>query len=298
MNRRKIILVLLICLSAMGLRVLAQNSPVVGGDDAALRAYIERFVNSTGLSQPFTVNIGALPAGLPFEIPVPPNVRVLGSITRTAEGKQAYEIAMDGSTPAEVLAFYNQAFSVNGWSVIQADDTTAGGFSTTAGTLGRYCLNGTEASILVDATSPEPGKNLVNIIVRVPVGELYECEAMLVPAGDDPYAVLAGVSLGTPDGVTIVNNTNDGLSYYHSSSNTASKGAVIRSDLPAAQIATGYNDQITKLNWTSVMSESGNNFAISTWTRTAENGKTWKLTFMLSAAQNAGVYNALLYVED
>lgn len=290
--RRNLIFIILFMITAAGITALAQENIVIGGDDAALRAFIARYV---GAGQPVTVNIAALPDGLPFQLPLPPNVRLLGSVTRpSGTGGQFYEISMDGSTPAEVLKFYVETLGGAGWQVIQADDTTTGGFSTALNSYGRFCLSDNSASVVVNAYTSGGQPNVVAVNIQTP-GEAYQCQAVTGLPPDDPYKRIP--SLTVPEGVTLLNNIN-GLSYASpQGKSSASSPALLQSSQPLADIMVAYNSQLAGAGWTQVSAETGTTFALSVWAIPGDDGKTWKGTLMMVATDQAGVYNALIYVE-
>src|SRR5437868_874952 len=72
-----------------------------------------------------TVTIGSLPPGLPLDVPVPPGGQVLGTIVRSSgppdqtppASGDSVSIYLDAPGElSELLAFYEQSFTAQGWS--------------------------------------------------------------------------------------------------------------------------------------------------------------------------------------
>ena len=90
---------------------------VIGGDEAALREFIGRTLDypSPEATDGVTVLIGALPEGLPLELPIPEGSRVIGSTIRGSE-MEGTEIILDVDMPPEgVLGFYQEQLLQAGW---------------------------------------------------------------------------------------------------------------------------------------------------------------------------------------
>ncbi|MCU0511390.1 MAG: hypothetical protein MUE40_02355 [Anaerolineae bacterium] len=302
MGRRRIVgllvallLVLLAMAPGSGGRALAQDGAVIGGDDAALRTYLARLARAVGGPLSVSVYVAQLPPELPFALPLPPAVRLVGSITRpSSEGRTFYEIALDGSTPGDVMTFYRDALTAAGWTVIQSDATTSGGFDPTASAFGSFCLNNTEANITLDAFAAGTQTNIITLNVQIPA-DSFQCQAVIAPITVDPYRLIPMLAL--PPGVALQNNTS-GLSFYTPEAPVASAPATLSSERPLAEIAADYNLQLQAAGWTQVSAEAGGTFALSLWTLPDTEGGTWQGRFLLMAAGTPGQYHALLYIQQ
>ncbi len=93
----------------------AREEPESGERLAALEALIERLTSypdpSGGLRR-VRLLPGELPSGLPFEIPLPPEARVIGSAVGEADGTILLDVPQ---SPEEVEAFYARELAARGW---------------------------------------------------------------------------------------------------------------------------------------------------------------------------------------
>lgn len=292
-------LLLLIGLIVRG--VLAQEtSSVTGGDDAALRAFIARYVGGGGPA-PVNVVVGGLP-NLGFNIPVPPGTTMVGTIIRpdaAVANLNFYEILLENViAPTDVLAFYKQALAAEGWTLIYEDNSSSGGFVESAFVAGSFCRNGLEANLSFDAISnPQlPGKTLITLRIQTPADE-YQCLTPDQSVVDITFTLIP--PLRVPEEVTLISNTGGGLSYYAADARSTSVTAIMNATLPLAQLAEAYNTQLVEAGWVQVTNDITERSAFSTWTITASDNSAWHGAFLLLAdTVTPGQFNAMVWVEE
>jgi hypothetical protein len=282
--------------------VLAQEFVTVsGGDDAALRAFIARYVGA-GTITPVTVAVGDLPE-LAFAIPTPPATTIIGTVARQDGANPDliyYEILLENAiAPKEVLAFYKQALTDAGWSLIfEEDSSTTGGFTEFSLAAGNFCLNTAEANLAFDAsTNPQmPGKTLINVRVQTPA-DAYQCQSLDQPVVDITFTLIPPLRI--PEGVTVMSNISGGLSYYAADGRSTSVMAVLTATLPLAQLAEAYNTQLATVGWVQTSNNLTDRSAFSTWAITASDGSLWQGGFLLLAdTTTPGQFNAMVWVEE
>ena len=145
-----LLLTIILLLSGCGSKCVDQPTGFqkLAGDEALCGTLAHRLLarRSGGDPAPHEVEIlvAQLPEDLGAEIPMPDHARVIGSLVRGQEGT---EIVLDApQTPAQVLAFYEQAMTANGW--IAFAYPVEGGFVPGMGRTGLTFCSQTDNSVL------------------------------------------------------------------------------------------------------------------------------------------------------
>jgi hypothetical protein len=262
--------------------VAAQNAgtQVIGGDESALRELLSRaFVTYPSYTdQETAVYVGRLPEDLPFELTLPDNIRVIGSIDRGDMG--AIEIILDSKqSPEAAVQFFSDRLSGDDWRVI--DPFPGGGFTTGASDTAFYCSTTSDLMINVSAFEYDAG---TDIRVYVTPGGSYACDEAANPGGSqEPFELLP--QLHTPAGVELLQGGSSGGG-GGPGFQTFSTQAYLQSDLPLDEIVTAYNAQLEAVGWHLVGQESADKLAWSGWTIEAEN-RVWGGTLTFTASPTA-----------
>jgi hypothetical protein len=152
-----------------------------GADDPALaRALAERLL-TLDHRWPVTLYPGSLPPGTPFEVPLPPGGRLLGSMVAPQPSAPAFpaggelRIVLDApGQPRGALNFYERALPMEGWSIVgrsrgqnpvRADEPAYGSF----------CKAGVVPMLDVVATAMFDGRAGVRLSARF--GGAGPCDA-------------------------------------------------------------------------------------------------------------------------
>ncbi len=268
---------------------------VVGGNDAALRAFIARYLGSSGA---FSVMIGALPIDLPFPVSTPADAIVYSTIIRYGEAGAAnsYDIMYDTDETAQgVLDFYKKLYGTSDWTVMNESLTAPSGFNSDSNGYMSFCYQQGAATLNVNTSDAVSTPNAVSLNIQVP-GDPYLCAPTQAPASDPMYTLIP--SLALPQGVTVAANMGGGFSYYRPNGRSNSVSAILDSARPLAEIANDYNAQLTVKGWTPVSSENSARAALSTWTLNDDTGKMWSGTLLIVADKDANRYNAVIYIEE
>jgi len=259
---RGLILVLLIGVSLVDPAVRAQTPD----DPAALRALAERL-----LSQPFglqgndpmtTLTVGQAPPDLPFALPVPPGVTVVGGVARRSGGTPAnWEVVLDApGVPDDLLALYRQAFTGGGglgWITFPQVSGQRGFLATAIPGVGAtFCQRSTNLSASVSVTPAMPANDL-----RVRVNT--NASACGNPGGDTIIQALYRLPPLAPPAEVMVQNIVSGSG---GSDRRIQTTATARTTLSAADIEADYAGQLAATGWTRVAGAADGPLAWSTWT--------------------------------
>jgi hypothetical protein len=245
---------------------------IIGGDEAALREFISRQVTYPGAeADHITVYLGTLPPELPYELPLPDAVRVIGSVQQTND--EVLQVIEETSlTPDEVQTFYAEALPAAGWQL--ADGPNYGGGFVSDDFSAMYC-QGEEVFLSFSTGELPDGKTDVRIYIQSSQ-EYSPCAPGQEQYGD-PIADLIP-ALKNPPGTRMSSSGGGGGSSGSDSYNETH----LEGDISAPDAAAYYNDQLTAAGWTLVESGSADGLGWSTWTFTDADGDAWMGTLLVS----------------
>src|SRR5262249_30793020 len=206
---------------------------VIGGDEASLRKMAAALGGGPGYgNQKVTVYVAALPDSLPFDLPLPDQTQIIGSVDRGALG--GVDIMLDvPSMPDAVSDFYSKALVTPDWSNV-AQNMGTGGFVSQLSTSSQYCYANGKASLSIVAQAQGADSKTSDTHIYVYGADNTSlCQGGVTEGGykfaDDPYSLLP--QLTTPDGVEIVPNyAGGGGGGGPSGLRAASTSVVLKSD--------------------------------------------------------------------
>jgi hypothetical protein len=272
--------------------VAAQNvgTQVIGGDEDALRELVSRAFTAFPVysDQETSIYVGSLPDDLPFDLPLPDDIRVIGSIDRGDMG--AVEIILDSSQqPESIVAFFADTLAGNDWTVVNT--FPGGGFTTGASDTAFYCSPEQDVMVNVSAFGYSSGSD---IRLYVNPGESYVCDGAAESMGfQEPYSLLP--QLQTPEGVKLLQGGGSGGGGGPGFQSTSTQ-AYLESDLSIGEIAAAYNEQLEAAGWIMIDEESAGKLAWSGWTIEGEE-KVWDGTLTITASPTAdNQYSAVLTI--
>lgn len=245
----------------------SDEGEVVGGDEAALREFIGRALtyHYPGGTGGTTVLVGGLPENLGFELPVPENSQVIGSIVRgTMEG--GTEIILDVDlAPEDALTFYREQLLQAGWEEQTQQAYGGGGFVSGSWPSTTFCLGENEAVIFLSAYAL-PG---LPTELRLNIQQEAEYSPCLPqPEGMDEASGLIPV-LESPLGSLIQSgggSSGDGM---------AETTAVLKAELSPGTLARRYADQLVEAGWKPLAKHEEPELAWSFWSIADAEGQDW-----------------------
>ncbi len=268
-----------------GVRVGVENARAQQPDDPALlRELAERllsppFPGPGGESTRSRLLPGALPTDLPFELPLPPGSRLVGSSVRPSfargpgisDGGQSITVIMDVSLPVtEVLSFYERALSERGWSAPPfGGGRGPGGFLPSFGfsSSAPYCRGAQGPFLTVNVSSPATGPSDVRVNVESGFGG--PCEGPPGPGrfvGPPPEFDLLP-SLTAPAGVQIQPTGGGG-----GGPGNFSSAAIADTGMSVTDLEAHYARQLEAVGWRRQTGRTDGPLAWSIWTPPAAAG--------------------------
>jgi hypothetical protein len=244
----------------------SSESEVVGGDEAALREFIGRALtyHYPGATGGTTVFVGGLPEDLGFELPVPEDSRVIGSIVRgTMEG--GTEIILDVNlAPEDAFTFYREQLLQAGWEE-QTPQAYGGGFVSGSSLGTTFCLNENDAVIFLSAYAPPslPTELRLNIQQEAQYSACLAQEmGMDEASGLIPSLVSPMDSLIQSGG----GSSGDGM---------AETSAVLKTELSMGALAQQYAPQLVEAGWKPLAQDEEPELAWSSWSIADAEGQEW-----------------------
>jgi len=242
------------------------ESEVVGGDEAALREFIGRALtyHYPGATGGTTVLVGGLPENLGFDLPVPEDSRVIGSIVRgTMEG--GTEIILDVDlAPAEAIVFYREQLLEAGWEE-QTQQAYGGGFVSGSSPSTPFCLGENEAVIFLSAYAPPSLPTEIRLNIQQ---EAQYSACLAQPMGMDEASGLIPSLVSPPDSLIQSGGGSSG-------EGMAETSAVLRTELSTGALAQQYSTQLMEAGWKPLAQDEESELAWSFWSIADAEGQDW-----------------------
>ncbi len=238
---------------------------VVGGDEESLRKFIGRALTSypyPGAEEGDTrVMIDLLPEDLPFELPIPENSRIIGSIVR-GDPTSARIILDVPLNSEEVINFYQDALIEDGWMV----SLEHAGFVYELWQSQTFCYNDDEVVLYVSAVEipDEPTDVVINI--HSP-SQYSPCDPEGMHLMDELYGLIP--TLKPPPGALFQKGRSS------SGQDEASVTATLIIDLTAEDLANHYGVQLSEEGWTPGERDTSEQVSWSSWTIKYGDGDEW-----------------------
>lgn len=244
----------------------SDESDVVGGDEAALREFIGRALtyHYPGVTGGTTVLVGGLPENIGFDIPLPENSRVIGSIVRgMMEG--GTEIILDVDlAPEEAIVFYREQLLEAGWEE-QTQQAYGGGFVSGSSPGTTFCLNENDAVIFLSAYAPPSLPTELRLNIQQ---EAQYSACLAQPMGMDEASQLIPSLVSPPDSLIQSGGGSSG-------EGMAETSAVLRTDLSTGALAQQYAAQLMEAGWTPLAQDEEPELAWSFWSDEDTEGQDW-----------------------
>lgn len=266
------------------------RAAVVGGDEAALREFPAQTTGAHGLMGETTVYVAQLPP-LELELPIPPDARIVGSIVR---GTTGVEILLTIKASVEQAdAAYEQLLIAHHWQPVEDMPMGARGFVDSPVVMRRYCHPGAKAAVMVSASSADADTTMLRFNLSHEPSPCQPRTMMHV----DLFKYMP--NLQTPPGARLIlGRSGQGGGGGNPGARNVSSAAVLTTDLPLAQVAQAYIDQLNALGWQPVSSEIGERFATGAWIMTQDESR-WSVFFTLAADPiQADEYQLWLYLSE
>ncbi|MCC6802241.1 MAG: hypothetical protein IT319_05095 [Anaerolineae bacterium] len=252
------------------------RAAVIGGDEVALREFLAQTTGAHGLMGDTTVYVGQLPpAELDAPIPLPPDAQIVGSIVR---GTTSIEILLTVKTSVEQTnAACEQLLLARDWQPVEEIPMGARGFVDSPVVMRRYCHQGAKAAVMVSISKADADITMLRFNLSHEPNPCQPRTMMHV----DIFKYMP--NLQTPSGARLIlGRSGSGGGGGSPGARSVSSTAVLVTDLPVAQVAQAYIDQLNALDWQPVSAEIGERFAAGAWITTQDESR-WSAFFTLAA---------------
>jgi hypothetical protein len=213
---------------------------------------------------------GALPPGLPLDLPLPPNSRLVGSVVRPsfppgpppiAPSGESFDIVLDvPGDPVDVVTFYREAFSGLGWTQPGLFAPFSGGFLPSFGPTSSagFCQSAQGPWLNVTVYPREDAPNDTRI--HVDTGNPGPCAGPPVPPPPGPPPGAAVMPpLAPPPGVQVLPRGSGG------EDGSWESRAIAVTDMSVADLEAFYAAELEQAGWTRTDGDAKGPLAWSTW---------------------------------
>jgi hypothetical protein len=253
-------------------RVSEKSIEVVGGNEESMREFIKQWIAPVypdGSSQNITVYIGDAPKDMPYDLPVPDDVHVVGSVTGNFFD---YLLIFDTSLTSESIhEFYAKSLVEKGWHKAPSDQGQPG-FTSQAGLNSGYCYKDDAAFLSVETPMLQKGKTGIRLSLDTSP-DVYMCGADTNPGA--PYANLIP-SLSAPEGMMMQGGGSGG------SDTGAEVTATLKGKMSETELAEFYNKQLLSSKWKLQNSGTGEGAAWSNWAFKDDKDANWVGTLIVT----------------
>ncbi len=254
---------------------------IIGGDEEALREFLSSWFGQMypyrkGSTQKEAVYIGSLPDDMPYDLPVPNEVRIIGSVTGAWTD---YMLVFDTDLSAqEIREFYAQNLIKDGWRE-EEQNVIPGGFVEDKNQtlyIG-YCHEENDAYLGIETPLLANGKTALRL--NLDLTPEYNCGPVLNTHGYGVDYLLP--QLGAPKGAIMQ------MGGSSSGDREAETTASLKTDLSPVELVEFYNQQLEAAGWelqtsTSAQADDGGGGAAwSIWKFTDEEGRNWNGSLMV-----------------
>ena len=215
--------------------------------------------------------VGQLPPDMPFTVDTPPGGRIVGSDERRLTGQSAgIDVAIEApGSPAEILAFYDQALPRAGLSIAPSS-TFGGGFQSGAGKrLDTYCMGEDGPWLSLTATQRTNTTSDVRLTITMPAAMQSASQSVGYIVSPCSAITRPGYSYSTPgpslprlSGPTGVSMQQIPTSYGPGQSSSA---AIATTEMSVAELEAFFAGQIAAAGWNRLTGGSSGPLAWSTW---------------------------------
>ncbi len=246
---------------------------VIGGDETALREFIERWLSPVYPGMPAantTVWLASLPDSIPADMPLPAGARIVASVRTPYDTQIMLDTEM---SPMDVLEFYAVTLPPQGWQASPGLHEPSG-FVSAPITLQSYCLNGDQAHVMINALEGASGMTDLRLQLNGPA-DSYICAGQAEMGMMDSADLIP--ALRAPAGVQQISSGSG------SGGDQADTSAELRTEaFRAADLVAHYNAQLQQTGWQMLGTAGAEGIAWSTWSFQDGDEKSWSGTLVVT----------------
>ena len=252
------------------------------GREALLREMIVRLNSFPGdprVNNPHVL-IGQIPEGLPFELPLPPDSIILGTLIR---GPESASIVLNVDQPAElVLVWYRERMKEAGVQELEMPGVAQrSGFTQTriaAGMQATFCYGSRGPSLMVNALSRDKDETKADVRLELDIKGMA-CKYFAKNKMQRPLFASLLPQLAPPPRSTQRIESVGASSYMDSVYSIAT--LTLEHDINMVELASHYNTLLESSGWIRSDAGSADPIAWSTWSFRAEDNELWYGSFFI-----------------
>lgn len=264
------------------------NAPqeAVSDREALLRELFVRLNSFPGdprVSNPHVL-IGQIPEGLPFELPLPPDSIILGTLIR---GPESARIILNvDQPPGLVVAWYREHMKEAGVQELEMPGVAQrSGFTQTgiaAGMQATFCYGSRGPSLMVNALSRDKDEAKADVRLELDIQGMA-CKYFAKNRMQRPLFASLLPQLAPPPSSTQRIDSVGSSSTFDSVNSIAT--LILENGMSVVELASHYNTQLESSGWSREDAGSGGPFAWSTWLFRDEDNELWHGSFLILKMQ-------------
>jgi hypothetical protein len=230
------------------------------------------------------VLVGQIPEGLPFELPLPPDNIIVGTLIR---GPESASIVLNVDQPAElVLGWYREHMKEAGVQELEMPGVAQrSGFTQTgiaAGMQATFCYGSRGPSLMVNTLSRDKDETKADVRLELDIKGMA-CKYFAKNRMQRPLFASLVPQLAPPPKSTQRVDSVGASSTFDSVHSIATLR--LENDVNIVELATHYNTQLESGGWTRGDAGSDGPFAWSTWSFHDEDNELWRGSFLILKIQ-------------
>ena len=283
-KHRFILMILLLTITVMPTFAQAESVTIMGGDEASISRLLEKMsANYSQTGSHIEIWIEQLPDDLPFDLEIPENMEIIGSIDRGEFG--GIEVYAESTElPQDISATFAEiVMQLPEWTLMGADmRRPTGGFVDVPPSFINFCHESGEMGIMFTA---QPSAEITNINFSIQRGDfVFSCEPELMASSriqNDPFSLIP--ELRSPEGVHLdPSRTGGGGGGGFPGTRFASQSAILKTELSLSEFYSTYTEQLEALDWEFIGSDVDETFSWSNWKFIDSDEDEWAVTFTIS----------------
>ncbi len=244
--------------------------------ETLLREMIVRLVTFPGdprVNNPHVL-IGQIPEGLPFELPLPPDSIILGTLIR---GPESASIILNvDQPPGLMLAWYREHMKEAGVQELEMPGVAQrSGFTQTgiaAGMQATFCYGSRGPSLMVNALSRDKDETKADVRLELDIKGMA-CRYFAKNRMQRPLFASLLPQLAPPPRSTQRIDSVGSSSTFDSVNSIAT--LILENDMSVVELASHYNTQLESSGWIRSDAGSAGPIAWSTWAFRDEDNELW-----------------------
>ncbi len=214
--------------------------------------------------------VGELPSTLPFDLPLPDDTDIIGSVIQSFGQDDIIDIILSASgEPENIIAFYRDNLTDNGWIELESDSSSSSGFSPPI-TYGQaeFCREVSPNIALMVTTIGVNQDDPIDLRLTIHTNiESFECSVSREDRYIESQIILP--TLNWPEGARAKSSSGGG------GSDDRYAGMTLKTDVIIEELETHFKDQLIEDGWVLEYQGDSDTVIWNSLTKNNDSGGEW-----------------------